>query len=538
MKKIILLSVLVFSVACQKEQLRLTNPNAPGPASIYSEEGAKAFALGIYEKAFGWALDGWLLIALSYHSALGDEIYIPWANFYERWAQQYSKIRLPNGQEYQHTSMPGVSQKERLQSFNTTSAGSSVFLWEWCGAYFSIGQANKLLEVLNDPTKPIEFSGNAITKINTLKAWGLWWKGYMYSRLGSMYLSGIIVSELGEINSNYVDRTLIIDEATKNFDAAIELLNNLAPDDDYNETMLAIVPNFNDNFKIVTPGAWIRMINTYKARNILVNKKRHELSGSDWNEIQTLASNGLHDNDNIFTLGMSLNRSSDLSLDFHPYVRCNDGWTYWLASERLIQEYKPGDVRLTKNFHILSEPYVNVRDRGWIFGGFYGFVNIEEGGSYATSGAKGQWPISPTYEENELILAEASIMGGDIEEGLSKIDIVRSFQNSGLSPVAGTGMNQSQALEELRRERRTALALRGLAFYDARRWMVTAPESSSGGRSDAMIVIPANVYDPENDGVPASYPCYIEYNYMDYWDVPANELDFNTPKPGSASVKN
>lgn len=533
-----MLSILILALACQKEQLRLINPNAPGPASVYSEEGINAFGLGMYEKAFGWALDGWLLIALSYHSAMGDEIYIPWSNFDERWIQQYSKVRLPNGQEYQHTVKPGVSQKEYLQPLNTTARFSSVFVWEWFGAYFSIGQANKLLEILNDPSNPISFSGNAITKTNTLKAWALWWKGYMYSRVGSMYLSGLIVNELGEVNGNYVDRALIIDEATRNFDEAISLLNNLTPDDDYNDTMLAIVPSFSDNFKVVTPDMWIRMINTYKARNILVNKKRNELTNSDWNEIQTLASKGLREDDHIFTLGMSLNQTSDLALDFHPLVRCNDGMTWWLTSERLIQDYKPGDARLLRDFHILDEPYVNVRDRGWIFGGFYGFTNIEDGGSFATISAQGQWPISPTYEENELMMAEASIVNNATDEGLARIDIVRDFQNSGLPHVAGTGMNLTQSLEELRRERRTALALRGLAFYDARRWMITAPEGLNGGRSDAMIVVPANVYDPEGDGLPASYPCYLEYNYMDYWDVPANEVDYNTPKPGSASVKN
>jgi starch-binding outer membrane protein, SusD/RagB family len=30
----------------------------------------------------------------------------------------------------------------------------------------------------------------------------------------------------------------------------------------------------------------------------------------------------------------------------------------------------------------------------------------------------------------------------------------------------------------------------------------------------------------------------INYNYLSYWDVPQNDLDFNTPSASSAPVKN
>ena len=212
------------------------------------------------------------------------------------------------------------------------------------------------------------------------------------------------------------------------------------------------------------------------------------------------------------------------------------GWIY--VTERMIQEFKTGDVRLAKNFHLLTKPIINQRNRGWTFGTRYGYVNIEDGGSFATAQGLGQWPISPTYEENELMLAEAKIRTGNMDAGLAHVDAVRTFQAAGLAPTSRMGLNQAQAIEEFRRERRVALHLRGLAFYDARRWGVIAPASQGGGRTGAMIVIPANVYDPENDGKPDAYPCFIEYNYMDYWDVPAAELDFNKPLEGSAIIKN
>jgi hypothetical protein len=114
---------------------------------------------------------------------------------------------------------------------------------------------------------------------------------------------------------------------------------------------------------------------------------------------------------------------------------------------------------------------------------------------------------------------------------------VRDFQNAGISHVAGTGLTQAQALEELRRERRVGLFLRGTAFYDARRWGVTEPASSGGGRAGGIVMVPGNLLVPAQAN-PAPVPCFLEYKYLDYWDVPQNELDFNTPGPTSAPVKN
>ena len=50
-------------------------------------------------------------------------------------------------------------------------------------------------------------------------------------------------------------------------------------------------------------------------------------------------------------------------------------------------------------------------------------------------------------------------------------------------------------------------------------------------------MVPGNMLVPAQAN-PAAVPCFMEYRYMDYWDVPHNELDFNTPGPTSAPVKN
>jgi Carboxypeptidase regulatory-like domain len=33
-------------------------------------------------------------------------------------------------------------------------------------------------------------------------------------------------------------------------------------------------------------------------------------------------------------------------------------------------------------------------------------------------------------------------------------------------------------------------------------------------------------------------PCFIDYHFTDYWDVPRNELDFNPPSTNSAPIIN
>jgi hypothetical protein len=547
MKKIIVLLVasLLCTTACEKDDLKLVNPNDPSLGSLSSEDGLKSFALGILEKPFGVlnSLEGGgnsaFMIAVAHHSIMGDDMYMPWGNWGVRWSAIYESVTLPNGSVNQHTLYPGISQQEFIQANNSRAAGEvNSFKYEWIAAYQTIGQCNYLLDALQGS---IAFSGNADTKKKTLQAWALWWKGYMYSRIGSIYLAGLIVDEFGTTNAQYVDRNSIIAEATENFDAASAILATLDRDGDYDNIMNSIVMSFNDRSNIVSPETWVRMINTYKARNILVNKKIQDMTDADWTAVQNLAQNGMTAADNTFNLGMTPDGVNDLADSFwHPAWLSNIGYGWWFVSERLIQEYKPGDERYTRAYDLLSIPEVNKRNRGLNFGTEHYFVNIEDGGMFATADGTGLWPIGPTYEENELMLAEAKLRKSapDIAGGLTHVDNVRNFQNAGLTPVSGVVNDLAAAREEFRKERRVALALRGLSFYDARRWNVTAPTSQGGGRSDAHIMVPANLYDPESDGLPGVYPCQIVYNYMDYWDLPADELDFNKPIEGSANVKN
>lgn len=532
--------MVIHSASCNKEKLKLINPNQPTPGlSLKSEAGVTNFALGIINKQLGNVINSGVTnlkaVADVHHSIMGDELFSPYGNWAMRWTNQVYKITLPNNSVV--TNPFGVTQKTSLQGFNSRQAGDrNAFQYEWSFAYFYISQANILLQALESPD--LTFSGDAATKKAALKAWALWWKGYAYSRIGSMYLAGIINEKTdGTTNGNYVDNQSIIVEANKNLDAAATALTGITANADYISIYKSITPSYNAPDDVVTPDMWKRQINTMKARNILVNKKADVMTPAEWAQIITLTNNGVQSGDKIFQQGMTADGNNDVAGSFfHLYVLVGTAQEFVLPSERLIQEYKPGDNRLTKNFYLNPAPYpANISSRGLQFGTRWAVKNIEDGGSFATNQNEGLLPAACSFEENVLMAAEALIRTGQIEQGLQKIDQIRNFQNAGIAAVAGTGLTQIQALEEHRKERRVALFLRGVAFYDARRWGVTAPASQGGGRSNAVVYLPATLLGTANDEV---RNCFMEYNYLDYFDVPLTEVDFNVPSAGSAPIKN
>ena len=82
---------------------------------------------------------------------------------------------------------------------------------------------------------------------------------------------------------------------------------------------------------------------------------------------------------------------------------------------------------------------------------------------------------------------------------------------------------------QLGKNRRIGLLFRALSFYDARRWGVIDPVASGGGRKAAIALSRTGVINTN---------ATIEYNYLDYWDVPDNELAYNPAADGSAPTKN
>ena len=545
MKKYIFsLLVLVLTLtACKKSSLQLANPNNPTPLSLGTEAGIESFAQGIFAK---WIADvpgegstNIMQIALMMHSNMGDEDFSPWANWGMRYSANVTSITLPAPYNKTWVNPTGLSQKDILAANNSRKAGeANSTQYEWNVCNFMNIQANTLLLALDNPA--LKFSGDAFTKKGILKAWGYWWKGFAYSRLGSMYLSAIINNESGTgvTNGNFSDHKAVIIEGNSNFDKAAAILTTLTENADYDAVFKILVPSFNLNTKIVGPAMWIRQINTYKARNFLANSKVATMTSADWSAVSTLTAAGMVKGDNSFYFGMAAGAINDLSSNFyHPYAFHSAGNGFAWVSERLIQEFKSNDKRLASSYNIISAgPVVNVRNRGIQFGTRYFVIDIENGGNYATDNSMGAVSIAGTWEENSLMIAEGKIRtGSDVEGGLTLVDAVRDAQGAGLNHVANTGLTLAQATEEFRIERRVALYLRGVAFYDARRWGVTTAVANGGGRAGANILVPGSLTGNTSATI---VPCLVDYNYVDYWDVPQNELDFNGAAVGSAPIKN
>lgn len=544
MKKIVTIFALaaVSLGGCKKSDLQLNNPNSPTPTeALAAQKGIENFALGMWNKLY--VGNNLLAHTLVMHSIMGDEQFSSVGNFGWRYVNQTDYITIPAPYNRKIRNPLELSQPAQLKALNTLPAtnGSATnsIVYEWNMAYYVNGQANLLLQTINAGTVTLPATEKAV-----LTAWAYWWKGFAYSRVGSMYVAGVINNSTdGTTSPSYVGRDAIIAEANSNFDKAAAALAPIAASDAvYTTTMNLIIPTFNRTNPIVSPAMWIRGINTLKARNLMVNKKVTQMTAADWNNVKTLTTAGLIAGDRTFVLGMDAGGVNDLTPNSqqHPYGwnsnKNNPGWVY--PSERWIQDFKAGDQRFTKGVTAFAanEVVQNRSSRGLQYGTRYYLTPIESGGYWSTNNRSGQVQFAGSYEENALMLAEANMRTGDLNGGLALVDQVRTANGAGLTAVAGTGLNQDQALEELRKERRIALTYRGLAFYDARRWNVTAPVSAGGGRANANVIVPNSVIGITPAASWTLIPCLIEYNYMDYWDVPVTEFSYNVPDASSVPI--
>ncbi len=450
---------------------------------------------------------------------MGDVLTCSAGNWSWRWVNQTTSIKLSNGVTL--TPLEGKTQPEELRLRNDRTMGDdNTFKHAWNPLYLINGHANYILSVVDDATASDNIK-------NTVKAWAYFWKGWVYSRVGSIYTQGIINDEVGETNSNYVDYTAILAEATANFDRAIALLNNITANAEYSDLMGYMIPQATQTGKggILTPQEWIRNINTQKARNILVNKYAADLTPADLSAIKTLLDNGIGATDQIFTVRSGASDNYSIvwgNTSWSPY-RALVGWEN--VSERLIQDFKPGDNRFTRNFTLNTSGswIVNPSGRGFQYGTRY--AAKPNGDYFSTVSGAIEIPLACSYEENALMLAEYHIRNGEIETGLGYIDDVRTYQNSGLTAVAGTGLTQDQSLEELRKERRVGLFMKYVAFYDARRWGILKPVSQGGGRTGAVVTLGMGYPGFELTGYDDN--AIIDYNYLERFDVPVTETDFN-----------
>jgi starch-binding outer membrane protein, SusD/RagB family len=527
---------VVALASCSKE-LAIENPNSPTPESLNSETGIISFSTGgVYitgfrslkytDGVFGPFWSG----ATGFHEMMGDVIGCDAANAFMNALGCPESVTHDDGTKVANPNSPNT-QIALVRQVNTNQqAGNNFLYYEWAYMYNLIGACNLMLEKVDE----VAFSGDADSKKAAIKAWAYWWKGFAYSRIGSTYYAGLIIDQSFTTNGNYVSKERMIEEANATLDKAAAAASAAASTSTFVATWEKIIPSDFQAGKggALTPDELKRNINSLKARNLLVSKTTATMTAADWNNVLSLANAGLTSGDKIFTV------RSDARGDLYTTGQLIMGRTYsnnpggvtYKVSERWVQEFKAGDKRKDNNF-TEGTKYTGQSDRGnahftrWALAN--GGKGIDGVVVYA-SGTPGEFEmhIGVDYEENELMKAEALINTGKVEEGLAIIDAIRTLQGAGLPAVAGTSLTLAQAKEEFRRERRVVVALRGLSFYDARRWGVI---EKGIGRTGAAAL--------KNTGT-VSTNATIEYNYLDFWDVPGNELTYNPAAAGSAPVVN
>ena len=537
-----ILGIALSLTACKKD-LDISNTNAPTPESAQNESGVVSFAQGgIYRNGFfdlkysdgvyGRYWPG----AMGFQELMGDIIGAEAANAFMNQIGCPNSVTLDNGTVVLNPSNPKTQYELVRYANQNAQGGSNTTFYQWAYSYNMITSANTILDLASK----VQFSGaNAATKKATLQAWAYWWKGFAYGQIGSMYYAGIIQNETtaaAKTNGNYVTKEAIIAESNANYDKCVNALAGVTDAATYNSIMAKVLPNYVQIGKggVLTTAEWTRSINTMKARNILVNTLKDEMTQAQWSAILALTSNGVKSTDKIFTGRSDANGDflgTGISVADKASQNAATGSTNtYKVSERWIQEFRAGDKRFDNNVLKLASVGLFNTDRGNAFNTRYTLKNGGNGlagvitYSNQAAGAN-EISLAATFEENELMKAEALIMTGKIDDGVKSIDAVRTYQGAGLTALA-TGLTKDAAYEELRSERRIALAFKGLSFYDARRWDVINPAK---GRTNAVVVSFTGAVNTK---------AKIVYGYLDYWDVPDNELAYNPAAPGSAPTKN
>jgi hypothetical protein len=536
---------LTLGVSSCKKDLDISNPNQPTPSSAASESGVLSLGQGsIYYNGF-YALktsDGvygrFWSGATGFHEMMGDIIGVEAANAYINQIGCPNKVTLDNGTTTILNPSAVNTQYALLRSvnFNAQGGGNPIY-YEWAYMYNLITSANSVEDIANKTA----FSGGtaaAATKLATVKAWCNFWRGYAYSRIGSIFFAGLINNGVnGATNGNYVSRAAILAEAEANFARAETNINAATSTADYRSTLAALIPTYLQTGKGTVPSnaAWIRNINTMRARNIVANTLVSAMTPAQWATVQTLTTNGITATDPVFT-GRTDANGDFLGTTVADKVQSTASATNtYKLSERFVQEFFPGDRRFTNNVRTLNAGVgIFNQDRGNSFNTRWTLINGGNNVAGAivysnTAAGANEITLCGSYEENALMQAEALIRQGgtaNIDAGVALINAVRTYQGAGLAAIPA-GQTQAAAAEFLRRERRVALAFKGLSFYDARRYDIIDPSKSRTG-----CVVLAGTAGVLNTNAT------INYGFLDYWDVPDNELAYNPPASGSAPIKN
>ena len=546
--------IAIVLVSSCKKQLNQVNPNAPTlPGNVINETGITAYALGgVYWNGFNYS-DGWLgnsyfSLPWGYHELMGDVVGGGAGS-----NNQTTTMGVPDSFTPDPVGAPGTvisnpsPEVTIIRTFNnaaSTGNANNALYYEWTNMYAMIDAMNTAIAQLPN------VSGMTADKDSTIKAWCYWWKGYAYAQIGTLYYAGLIENTPNTIVSDFVSQSAIIDESNHQLNNALTALKGISSQSDYGTVIAELIPQ-QCQVGLGVPlssAQWMGTINTMLARNILFNKLSPFVNGNptatitgasipaissaDWASIITYCTAGVQNGDYVFTGRSSLANSFFTATAGTVASLCalsNQQSTY-KVSERIVQQFQTGDKRLanftTVNGTFTGDAVTNSTRYGMVDGYDANLTGIPILGSREVGGL--EIYIGPTYEENALMLAEAYIQTGQIQQGLALIDAVRTYQGAGVAPVAGSNLSLAQALTVLTQERLAALAFRGLSYFDLRRWGWTYGASKGGGRWGCNLIYNSTLYTN----------AYLNYNYMDYWDVPGDETEKNPPSATSAAVMN
>lgn len=500
---------LAVTVAGCSDDLLVSNPNAPTPEALTSEEGIRRQARGVHSALYDGGFYPW--IVAQYHDGMGDQIPSAVGNYWFVDFVNPDLITYSDGTTHRPPeARGGPIQDQIIDIVNERTEPNPALLYEWRAAYKANNEANLLLEALESDQLAIQT--NAEAKKQGFRAWAYFWKGYAYSRIGLLYEQGVVSDEYGETTSDYLSHEQMLEQSNRMFDLAIEnaagfdaVAQNVTPD------LFGAKPNSE---------SLVQAANTMKARNLLIGKYRDEMTQSDWQQIESLTANGLMSNANTFQWRFDQQTFAATGTVLYRAGGLGPTWAY--VSMRQVQEYYPGDQRIEREGE--DHPNASVR-----------LVPVAEAytsprGNNHTTIARGQEPVFETVvgssqfylvsaEENMLMAAEAKLALGKAGEAADLVNQVRDMQGAGLDALTADDME----FEVIRRERRVALLARGLAYYDARRLRISTP---GGGREGAWVY--------RDDDETLDTEATINYNFRPFWPVPVHETTFNPPLSGGA----
>jgi starch-binding outer membrane protein, SusD/RagB family len=540
--------VAIANSSCKK-QLQIGNPNSPTVSgNVNDESGLISLAEGgVYENGFadgdGWLGNSYFSLPYGYLELMSDNIGADASNNQITTVGYPTYFIMDDGTQVTNGS-PSIS---ILRGYNVLGgSGNNPLFFQWQNMYALNAACNQVLSIVPS----IKFGGDATSRMNTVLAWCYWWKGFAYSQVGTMYYSGLVQDDLSnKTNSHYLPKDSILARSNYYLNLAATTINGISSSTDYSTVLGELIPSPYQvqNGGVLTPTMWIHNINSLLARNIIANglapyvngnpnasitkASTGNLTSDDWNNIVTLASSGIQSGDLVFTAQSTATNSifSAGGGNVAANTTGNNISSTFKISVRFVANFKPTDKRLAQNFW-QGSTYNNP---------FYGTpYNIADSLSQSTNGVAimgsklvggYQVFIGPSYEENELMLAEANIRLGNIATGLSHVDNVRDYQGAGVGHVSGTVTTLAGAMAELTSESRVALFGRGQSFYGARRWGWIYDISNGGGQYGQLLYNADGTWDTN---------VTVNYNFMDYWDIPADETQLNPPAAGTSPILN